>query len=279
MWMRTRQRASTSAIPISATDPDEDTEEFGNTLTYSLQPSADSDVARADAASFDIDASTGQLITKAPLDADGTKTSYTVTVRVDDGTTRATPITVDVTITVTDVNEAPAAPYQPMVVSRDDPATLDTDESTTSLKVVWHPPENTGDPINGYTVEYKESTATSFTDANHSGTDTTINIDDLEADTSYDVRVQATSPEGTSAWSFVGTGSTNKEGNSPPRSSEASSPATRLVAENTSAGENIGSPVTATDRDTTTLTYDMDGPDADLFNFNTRTGQIRTKAP
>ena len=265
--------------PISATDEDEATEEFGDTLTYSLQPSADSDDARADAASFDIDPLTGQLITKAPLDADGTKTSYTVTVRVDDGTTRTSPITVDVTITVTDVNEAPAAPYRPMVVSRDDPATLDTDESTTSLKVVWHPPENAGDPISEYTVEYKESTATSFTDANHSGTDTTINIDDLEADTSYDVRVQATSPEGTSAWSFVGTGSTNKEGNSPPRSSEASSPATRLVAENTSAGENIGSPVTATDRDTTTLTYDMDGPDADLFNFNTRTGQIRTKAP
>ena len=34
--------------------------EFGNTLTYSLQGT--------DAASFDIDPSTGQLITKAPLD-------------------------------------------------------------------------------------------------------------------------------------------------------------------------------------------------------------------
>ena len=45
------------------------------------------------------------------------------------------------------------------------------------------------------------------------------------------------------------------------------------------AGENVGSPVTATDRDTITLTYRMGGPDADLFNFETRTGQIRTKAP
>ena len=56
--------------PISATDPDETGDaaiEFGNTLTYKLGGDA--------AASFDIDASTGQLITKAPLDAEG-KNSY-----------------------------------------------------------------------------------------------------------------------------------------------------------------------------------------------------------
>ena len=51
--------------PISATDDDDDGEdnddiEFGDTLTYSL--------SGTDAASFDIDPSTGQLITKAPLD-------------------------------------------------------------------------------------------------------------------------------------------------------------------------------------------------------------------
>ena len=109
--------------PISATDDDEDGEnalEFGNTLTYSLQASADSDDARADAASFDIDASTGQLITKAPLDADGTKIRYTVTVRVDDGETRSNPVTQLVTITVMDVNEPPAAPAAPAVVSGQD---------------------------------------------------------------------------------------------------------------------------------------------------------------
>ena len=49
--------------PISATDADED-DEFGNTLTYSLEG------ADTDAASFDIDPSTGQLITKAALDAE-----------------------------------------------------------------------------------------------------------------------------------------------------------------------------------------------------------------
>ena len=49
--------------------------------------------------------------------------------------------------------------------------------------------------------------------------------------------------------------------------------------ENTPAGENVDSPVTATDGDTTTLTYGLEGPHADLFSFDTRSGQIRTKAP
>ena len=87
--------------PISATDPDEtgdDALEFGNTLTYKL--------GGTDAASFDIDASTGQLITKAPLDADDGKTSYSVTVTVDDGEDRDQPITQTVSITVENVGRA-----------------------------------------------------------------------------------------------------------------------------------------------------------------------------
>ena len=50
--------------PISATDPDENDREYGDTLTYSLEPTAETPVARAQAASFDIDESTGQIITK-----------------------------------------------------------------------------------------------------------------------------------------------------------------------------------------------------------------------
>ena len=288
--------------PISATDPDETGEnalEFGNTLTYSLQASADTVDARADAASFDIDPSTGQLITKAPLDADGGKASYTVTVKVDDGETRTadspcTTCTQDVMITVTNLtNETPLAPAPPTVVSGpDNISTTETDESTMSLKVVWHPPENIGRPgIDSYLVEYKKSTETTFFDSdnpNNPNTDTTeaisivgttATITGLEADTSYDVRVQAENDDGTGLWSFVGTGSTNKEGNSAPSFNEDDSEIERDVDENTPAGENVDSPVTATDGDTTTLTYGLEGPHADLFSFDTRSGQIRTKAP
>ena len=265
--------------PISATDLDEtgdDALEFGNTLTYKL--------GGDDAASFDIDESTGQLITKAPLDEE-TKDSYSVTVTVSDGENSDEVV---VTISVTDQDEPPAAPFPPTVVSGKDLDTSDeTEESTTRLHVVWHPPENMGDPITGYDVQYKKSVDTEFTDLvpAHSGTVTTATInptDGLEADTSYQVRVRAkngNTDDDIGPWSYVGTGSTNKEGNSPPQSNDQTSPTTRNVAENTPAGENVGNPVTATDQDTTTPTYTLNGPDAGLFSFDTQSAQIRTKAP
>ena len=46
-------------------------------------------------------------------------------------------------------------------------------------------------------------------------------------------------------------------------------PRTRLVDENTPAGQTVGSQVTARDGDTTTLTYSLGGPHADLFSFDT----------
>ena len=272
--------------PISATDDDEtgtDAMEFGNTLTYSLHASDDTAAARADAASFDIDASTGQLITKAPLDFETTP-SYLVTVTVDDGEDRDQPITQTVSITVENVDELPAAPFPPTVVSGEDPdLTDDVEVSTTSLKVVWHPPDNMGRPtLIEYAVKYKESTATNFGNtgvAIDTFPATTAAIMGLEADTSYDVRVQARNSDGTGPWSLVGTGSTNKEGNSPPSFNKDNSLVALDVDENTPAGENVDSPVTATDQDTTTTTYELGGPHADLFSFDTGKGQIRTKAP
>ena len=84
---------------VTATDPDSDP------LTYSLDgPDKDS---------FSITPSTGQLQTQAALDYE-TKASYTVTVAVrdnlavDNTADMATDAEIPVTITVTDVNEAPA---------------------------------------------------------------------------------------------------------------------------------------------------------------------------
>ena len=79
--------------PVAATDADNDA------LTYAL--------SGTDAASFDIISATGQLQTKAALDHE-TKDSYTVTVTASDSGGLSDSI--DVTITVTDVNEAPVAP-------------------------------------------------------------------------------------------------------------------------------------------------------------------------
>ena len=84
--------------PVAATDDDNDT------LTYSL--------GGEDVASFNIIASSGQLRTKAPLDYEAT-TSYSVIVSVSDSKDihgnddEVVDDTIDVTITVEDVNEPP----------------------------------------------------------------------------------------------------------------------------------------------------------------------------
>ena len=67
-------------------------------LTYSLNDTG--------AASFDINRATGQLITKAALDHEGTSPLYTVMVRATDPFNAF--VEAQVTITVTDVNEAPS---------------------------------------------------------------------------------------------------------------------------------------------------------------------------
>ena len=87
--------------PVAATDTENDT------LTYSLDTTG--------AASFDIDASSGQLQTKDALDHE-TKSSYTVTVSVRDSkddnsdANEVTDDTIRVTILVADINEDPEFP-------------------------------------------------------------------------------------------------------------------------------------------------------------------------
>ena len=52
---------------------------------------------------------------------------------------------------------------------------------------------------------------------------------------------------------------------------------TLQVDENTLAGENVGSPVAATDADSDTLSYTLEGADKDAFDIVSTSGQIRTK--
>ena len=255
--------------PISATDDDDDGEdnddiEFGDTLTYSL--------SGTDAASFDIDASTGQLITKAPLNADvaeGGKTSYSVTVTVKD--TSGTSVTEDVTINVMDVAEEPGAPAAPTVVS------TDTAAADYELKVIWYAPDDTGDGVDGYDVEYKKTTETSF-GITGVGTisGTTVEITGLEDDTSYQVRVRAKNGADTGPWSPSSVGSTNKEDNTLPTFGAPT--VTRNVLENSDPGLVVGFRVSATDDDhVLSLIYELRGPDASSFDLQASTGQIRTK--
>ena len=54
--------------------------------------------------------------------------------------------------------------------------------------------------------------------------------------------------------------------------------ATRTIAENTAAGQHIGTAITATDTDNDTLTYMLAGTDASSFGIDSTTGQLNTKA-
>ena len=255
--------------PISATDADEDGEnnddiEFGDTLTYSL--------SGTDAASFDIDASTGQLITKAPLDME-TKASYRVDVTVKDSSGASD--TRDVAIAVTNVAEEPGALAAPTVVSTDS----DSDPPTYELKVIWYAPDDTGDNVTGYDVEYKKTTAASFTDNGHTGTGTTDTITGLDVDTSYQVRMRAKKGDDAGdlgPWSLSSVGSTNKKDNALPTFGGGS--VTRNVLENADPGLVVGFRVSATDDDNVLpLAYRLHGPDANSFDLQASTGQIRTK--
>ena len=106
--------------PVVATD-----EDSGDVLTYTL--------GGDDAASFDIDWATGQIMTKADLDEE-TEDSYTVVVRATDpagvpqeGTAVAdNSAEVMVVITVTDVNEAPAVAGDAAVTFNEDTVDIDT---------------------------------------------------------------------------------------------------------------------------------------------------------
>ncbi len=266
--------------PISATDDDEtgDTDagvaaiEFGDTLTYSL--------SGADADKFDIDASTGQLITKAPLDFEnprggtaGDSNTYLVTVTAKDSMGGS--VARDVTITVTDVEERPGAVAPPTVVSTDS----DTDATTYELKVIWYPPDATVEDIASYSVQYKKTTETSFgTEGVAIGTfpATTATITGLDVDTSYQVRVRATNSVGDGPWSLSSVGSTNKKDNALPVFGLAT--VTRNVLENSDPGLDVGFRVSATDDDhVLPLAYGLHGPDANSFDLQASTGQIRTK--
>ena len=64
--------------------------------------------------------------------------------------------------------------------------------------------------------------------------------------------------------------------NNPPEFS--GSTAARSVAENTAAGQAVGAALTATDANSDTLTYTLEGADAASFDIASTSGQIRTKA-
>ena len=167
--------------PIGATDDDD-----GDTLTYSL--------SETDTEIFDIDASTGQIKTKAELDFETTP-SYTVTVSVSDGkdaagNTEDPPVEdakIEVTIEVTDVNEAPT-------FAEDAPATLEVAENTAAGTDISGAVITATDPDAGDTVTYwlDDGGGAAFEINSAGQIKTKAALDYENGKTSYSVTIQVT---------------------------------------------------------------------------------------
>ena len=177
--------------PVNATDPNNDP------LTFSLEG--------PDARFFTIDRISGQIRTKPGVTYDfETRDTYTVTVKVSDGKASAV---LDVTISVQDLGEVPAAPAAPKV--RKAPG------DQIGLAVSWNAPPNQGrPPITGYNLQCREGPDDTWRDAPppDPATDTNaiLGFDSCDPnaayneDAPYEVRVQATNADGDGPWSPPG---------------------------------------------------------------------------
>ena len=239
--------------PIIATDPN------GDPITYRLEG--------VNAGDFRIDAA-GQVSTAIVVDHE-MEPRYELMVVVGDD--RGGSARIDLTITVTDLNEPPDAPVAPTVTA---PSTV----ASTSLTVSWTAPNNTGPSsrtaITDYEVRYRQGSTGLFTDlTGTTGTATTAAITGLSPDTAYQVQVRATNAEGPGAWSPSGSGATSA--NQPPRFNDAPGPVARAVNENSIVSTRLGAPIATTDADGDTITYRLEGANAGNFRIDAA-GQVST---
>ena len=250
--------------PVTATDPDEDDD-----LTYSL--------TGTDPGHFDINPSTGQILSSGELNFED-KHIYHLAVSVTDGmdihgnSDTSEDDSIDVTITVDDVNEPP-------VFDASAPTTLNVVENTATGENIGNPVTAT-DP-EGLTVTYEldDGDGASFDiDTNTGQIKTKASLMD-ESQASYTVTVTASDPSDNEAEHEVTI--TVTDANDPPVFTEeypqGETSLTRSVAENTAAGEPVGAPVAASDEENDTLTYTLTGTDAASFEIEGTSGQIKTK--
>ena len=256
--------------PVTANDPDE-----GDTLTYSL--------TGTDANHFGINSSTGQILTDGDLDHE-TKDTYHLAVAVSDSKDihgdpdSAEDDSIDVTITVNDVNEPP-------VFADNAPTTLNVVENIAAGQKVGETiaatdPDNTTANPNKDTLTYSLDDGDGATfDIDDTGQIKTGDPLDRETKPSYTVTVKVSDGKGGEATHNVTI--TVTDANDPPvftdEIPQGDSSLTREVAENTAAGQPVGDPVAATDDENDSLTYTLGGTDAASFEIDESTGQIKTK--
>ncbi len=240
--------------PVMATDAN-----ANDTLTYTL--------GGDDAGSFTIDG-TGQIMVGegTTLDFESGTTEYTVMVTATDPAGASDSVTV--TISVTDMNEAPA---------------FDADMAEIMVAENTAAGEALGDPIAAVDMDADDTLtytlggddAESFAIDGETGQLMTMAALDYETTNSYTVMVTATD-SGEASDSITVSITVTDMNEAPAFDADM---AERSVAENTAAGEALGDPIAATDVDADdTLTYTLSGDDAESFAIDGETGQLTTMA-
>ena len=237
---------------VSATDVD------NNTLTWTL--------SGTDASSFSIDSGTGQLQTSAALDFE-TKSSYSVTITVDDGNGGSDEI--NVTISITDVDENVAPEF--------------TDGASTTREVAENTAagENIGTAVSATDADNDNLTytlggddAAAFNIVGTTGQLQTSAALDFETKSSYSVTVAVSDDSATDEIEVTVTVTDVDENRAPVFTQDSTTRSVR-VSDDTTNLDNVGDPVTAVDPDADTLTYTLSGTDAAFFNIVDTTGQLR----
>ena len=282
----TRAVAENTAVGINIGGAVSATDEDGDTLTYRL--------GGVDAGSFTVVGTSGQLQTRAPLDYE-TQNAYSVAILVSDG--KGGTDTIGVAIRVADEDEAVTDEDPvPVVESIVIPPVNETPkthapvfgDSKTTRSIAENTPAgvNIGSPVSatdtdGDTLIYSLGgvDAASFRVVSTSGQLKTHAPLDYEKKNAYVVTV--TVSDGGRTDTIIVTITITDVDETPKTRAPvfANDSTTRSIAENTPAGVNIGSPVTATDADGDTLTYSLSGTDRASFKIVSTSGQLKTHAP
>ena len=244
----------------------------GDTLTYSL--------GGADAASFAIVATSGQLETKAALDFEALPNTYSVTVRVSDrrdvdGEPVAETVpdiddTVVVTITVTDVNEPPSVRGLESV---------DIAENSSGVLTTYRALDPEG--VTDFEWSLSGTDASAFAISETAGSNGALSFAqppdfdtprDNGRDNVYNVTVEAFDGTRTGQHAVVVTVTNRQETPAFPSAST-----TRSVDEDLAVGQSVGAPVVASDGDRDALTYSLATPSS-VFAIDPASGQLRTTA-
>ena len=213
---------------------------------------------------FDFDGTSGQIKTKSGVTYDfETKPSYSVTVTADDD--NGGTATKAVTITLTNVDEdgtVRLSTNQPTARAQVNATLTDPDKGVTNVSWQW----SKSDSQSGTYVSISSATSATY----------------IPVDRDVDKFLKATASyhddEGSGKNAEKSTTSAVQAGTNRAPTFDDGPTTTREVAEDAAANANVGAAVAATDLDNDTLTYSLEGTDANSFQIVSDSGQIKTKS-